>query len=153
MNSRSILLSLVAIATVIGLWFLIWSLTPDWHISEYEFSVLGDSLRNLGGAAAVGVASIAAYIAHRTNENRRIEANRSNFKDRMQWAVEHLASSSHVEQVYALKLLEELSRDPELDSVDSRLAQSIVETYKKELERDSERESTPRSWRFWRIRR
>ncbi|WP_237206592.1 hypothetical protein [Rothia nasimurium] len=134
-------------------WFLAWSLVPDFSISEYEFSVLGDSLRNLGGVAAVFVAGTAAWIAYRTNENRRKEANRSNFKDRMQWTVEHLSSTSHVEQVYALKLLEELSRDPELDPADSRLAQSIVKTYKEELKQETRQESSRKSWRFSRNRR
>lgn len=133
-------------------WFLLWSLLPDGKISEYEFSVLGDSLHNLGGVAAVLVAGVAAYIAYQTNEARRLEASRANFKDRLQWAVEHLASDSNIEQVSALGILNNLASDPELESADNQLVSAVVASYKESLEEATSRRPV-RSWKFRKIQR
>ncbi|MDO4898177.1 MAG: hypothetical protein Q3965_02610 [Rothia sp. (in: high G+C Gram-positive bacteria)] len=67
----------------------------------HAWSVLGDTVRNTSGLLAVLAASIAAFIAYRTNRTRAVEANRSNFKDRMQWAVQHVFTDNESEGLLA----------------------------------------------------
>lgn len=137
--TRKMLLSLLLfLLSLLAFWFLTWGLLPDGQISEYEFSVLGDSLRNLGGVAAVLAASAAAYIAHRTNESRRVEAIRANFKDRMQWAVTHLNGSDQLERTYAESLLTNLAADPLLEPADRELARKVLLSLELSLDDDIE---------------
>ncbi|MDY6052221.1 MAG: hypothetical protein SPI83_07475 [Rothia sp. (in: high G+C Gram-positive bacteria)] len=153
MNWRWASIVFAAIGLSLVVWFLVWSLVPDGVISEYDFSVLGDSLRSLGGIAAVAAASVAAWVAYHTNETRRAEAIRSNFKDRMQWAVEHLSSERHIEQLYALNLLEALSKDPDLDDIDNDLVQSILDTHKRSIKEEEEGAGGATAWRPWKLHR
>lgn len=131
--NRSILLAVCALLSALVAWFLLWSLPSGGGIEEYEFAVLGDSLRNIGGLAAVVAASVAAWISYRTNETRRAEAVRSNFKDRMQWAVTHLNSDEAVERSYALGLIRNLLKDTDLDNADKELVLLVIKAYEEEL--------------------
>ncbi|MDY3048491.1 MAG: hypothetical protein SOR40_01800 [Rothia sp. (in: high G+C Gram-positive bacteria)] len=95
------------------------------HGLDYLFTVLGDVARNTGGLFAVGAASVAAWIAFRTNQARAEEAARAHFKDRLQWAVEHSRTSNDLGGVLAEHFIESTQDSSRYSSEDIEIARAV----------------------------
>lgn len=95
--------------------------------TDFMFTVAGDVARNTSGLFAVAAASVAAWIAFKTNQTRAEEAARSHFKDRLQWAVERSRSSNDLEGLLAEKFIESARSNALYSSEDLEIAQSIAQ--------------------------
>lgn len=92
----------------------------------HAWSVAGDVVRNTSGLFAVLAASIAAWVAYRTNLTRAQEANRSNFKDRLQWAAHNIETDNELEGLLADQLIDSMSQDESLSEPDLEIAQKVA---------------------------
>lgn len=93
---------------------------------DYALEVAGDTARNTSGIFAVAAAGTAAWIAFQTNKARSLEASRAQFKDRLQWAVEHSKASNDLEGLLAEKLIESAASNENISKQDLEIAQAIA---------------------------
>ena len=98
-------------------------------ISPETWGVLGDVARNTSGLLAVCAAYFTIRVAYRTNQARAREAVRTHFRDRIQWAVEHVDSDKELERTLAQQVILKYYSDSELEVDDLKIATVVAEEY------------------------
>ena len=98
-------------------------------ISPETWGVLGDVARNPSGLLAVCAAYFTIRVAYRTNQARAREAVRTHFRDRIQWAVEHVDSDKELERTLAQQVILKYYSDSELEVDDLKIATVVAEEY------------------------
>ena len=98
-------------------------------ISPETWGVLGDVARNTSGLLAVCAAYFTVRVAYRTNQARAREAVRTHFRDRIQWAVEHVDSDKELERTLAQQVILKYYSDSELEVDDLKIATVVAEEY------------------------
>ena len=98
-------------------------------ISPEMWGVLGDVARNTSGLLAVCAAYFTIRVAYRTNQARAREAVRTHFRDRIQWAVEHVDSDKELERTLAQQVILKYYSDSELEVDDLKIATVVAEEY------------------------
>ena len=98
-------------------------------ISPETWGVLGDVARNTSGLLAVCAAYFTIRVAYRTNQARAREAVRTHFRDRIQWAVEHVDSDKELERTLAQQVILKYYSDSELEVDDLKRATVVAEEY------------------------
>ena len=98
-------------------------------ISPETWGVLGDVARNTSGLLAVCAAYFTIRVAYRTNQARAREAVRTHFRDRIQWAVEHVDSDQELERTLAQQVILKYYSDSELEVDDLKIATVVAEEY------------------------
>ena len=98
-------------------------------ISPETWGVLGDVARNTSGLLAVCAAYFTIRVAYRTNQARAREAVRTHFRDRIQWAVEHVDSDKELERTLAQQVIVKYYSDSELEVDDLKIATVVAEEY------------------------
>ena len=98
-------------------------------ISPETWGVLGDVARNTSGLLAVCAAYFTIRVASRTNQARAREAVRTHFRDRIQWAVEHVDSDKELERTLAQQVILKYYSDSELEVDDLKIATVVAEEY------------------------
>ena len=98
-------------------------------ISPETWGVLGDVARNTSGLLAVCAAYFTIRVAYRTNQARAREAVRTHFRDRIQWAVEHVDSDKELERTLAQQVILKYYSDSELEIDDLKIATAVAEEY------------------------
>ena len=98
-------------------------------ISPETWGVLGDVARNTSGLLAVCAAYFTSRVAYRTNQARAREAVRTHFRDRIQWAVEHVDSDKELERTLAQQVILKYYSDSELEVDDLKIATVVAEEY------------------------
>ena len=98
-------------------------------ISPETWGVLGDVARNTSGLLAVCAAYFTIRVAYRTNQARAREAVRTHFRDRIQWAVEHVDSDKELERTLAQQVILKYYSDSELEVDDLKIATVGAEEY------------------------
>ena len=98
-------------------------------ISPETWGVLGDVARNTSGLLAVCAAYFTIRVAYRTNQARAREAVRTHFRDRIQWAVEHVDSDKELERTLAQQFILKYYSDSELEVDDLKIATVVAEEY------------------------
>ena len=98
-------------------------------ISPETWGVLGDVARNASGLLAVCAAYFTIRVAYRTNQARAREAVRTHFRDRIQWAVEHVDSDKELERTLAQQVILKYYSDSELEVDDLKIATVVAEEY------------------------
>ena len=98
-------------------------------ISPETWGVLGDVARNTSGLLAVCAAYFTIRVAYRTNQARAREAVRTHFRDRIQWAVEHVDSDKELERTLAQQVILKYYSDSELEIDDLKIATVVAEEY------------------------
>ena len=98
-------------------------------ISPETWGVLGDVARNTSGLLAVCAAYFTVRVAYRTNPARAREAVRTHFRDRIQWAVEHVDSDKELERTLAQQVILKYYSDSELEVDDLKIATVVAEEY------------------------
>ena len=98
-------------------------------ISPETWGVLGDVARNTSGLLAVCAACFTIRVAYRTNQARAREAVRTHFRDRIQWAVEHVDSDKELERTLAQQVISKYYSDSELEVEDLKIATVVAEEY------------------------
>ena len=98
-------------------------------ISPETGGVLGDVARNTSGLLAVCAAYFTIRVAYRTNQARAREAVRTHFRDRIQWAVEHVDSDKELERTLAQQVILKYYSDSELEVDDLKIATVVAEEY------------------------
>ena len=68
-------------------------------------------------------------VAYRTNQARAREAVRTHFRDRIQWAVEHVDSDKELERTLAQQVILKYYSDSELEVDDLKIATVVAEEY------------------------
>ena len=98
-------------------------------ISPETGGVLGEVARNTSGLLAVCAAYFTIRVAYRTNQARAREAVRTHFRDRIQWAVEHVDSDKELERTLAQQVILKYYSDSELEVDDLKIATVVAEEY------------------------
>ncbi len=98
-------------------------------ISPETWGVLGDVARNTSGLLAVCAAYFTIRVAYRTNQARAREAVRTHFRDRIQWAVEHVDSDKELERTLAQQVILKYYSDSELEIDDLKIATAVAEEF------------------------
>ena len=98
-------------------------------ISPETWGVLGDVARNTSGLLAVCAAYFTIRVAYRTNQARAREAGLTHFRDRSQWAVEHVDSDKELESTLAQQVILKYYSDSELEVDDLKIATVVAEEY------------------------
>ena len=98
-------------------------------ISPETWGVLGDVARNTSGLLAVCAAYFTIRVAYRSNQARAREAVRTHFRDRIQWAVEHVDSDKELERTLAQQVILKYYSDSELEVDDLKIATVVAEEY------------------------
>ena len=98
-------------------------------ISPETWGVLGDVARNTSGLLAVCAAYFTIRVAYRTNQARAREAVRTHFRDRIQWAVEHVDSDKELERTLAQQVILKYYSGSELEVDDLKIATVVAEEY------------------------
>lgn len=98
-------------------------------ISPETWGVLGDVARNTSGLLAVCAAYFTIRVAYRTNQARAREAVHTHFRDRIQWAVEHVDSDKELERTLAQQVILKYYSDSELEVDDLKIATVVAEEY------------------------
>ena len=98
-------------------------------ISPETWGVLGDVARNTSGLLAMCAAYFTIRVAYRTNQARAREAVRTHFRDRIQWAVEHVDSDKELERTLAQQVILKYYSDSELEVDDLKIATVVAEEY------------------------
>ena len=98
-------------------------------ISPETWGVLGEVARNTSGLLAVCAAYFTIRVAYRTNQARAREAVRTHFRDRIQWAVEHVDSDKELERTLAQQVILKYYSDSELEVDDLKIATVVAEEY------------------------
>ena len=98
-------------------------------ISPETWGVLGDVARNTSGLLAVCAAYFTIRVAYRTNQARAREAVRTHFRDRIQWAVEHVDSDKELERTLAQQVILKYYSASELEVDDLKIATVVAEEY------------------------
>ena len=78
---------------------------------------------------AVCAAYFTIRVAYRTNQARAREAVRTHFRDRIQWAVEHVDSDKELERTLAQQVILKYYSDSELEVDDLKIATVVAEEY------------------------
>ena len=98
-------------------------------ISPETWGVLGDVARNTSGLLAVCAAYFTIRVAYRTNQARARAAVRTHFRDRIQWAVEHVDSDKELERTLAQQVILKYYSDSELEIDDLKIATAVAEEF------------------------
>ena len=98
-------------------------------ISPETWGVLRDVARNTSRLLAVCAAYFTIRVAYRTNQARAREAVRTHFRDRIQWAVEHVDSDKELERTLAQQVILKYYSDSELEVDDLKIATVVAEEY------------------------
>lgn len=129
------------------LWFIVmfyvaariiaWFFTSIIVLPVEQWQLLGDVSRNTN-ALAVFAASIAAYIAWRTNQSRAREAVRSDFKDRINWAAQNYTGDPTLTSIAAGRFIDNFAKSNTLHPEDLATAKTLS-AKKQEIAQDRER--------------